>query len=320
MTMIVNKFAKYERFRSIDGEQRSVGVRIFFFKLANTGLIVLLMDSAPARKLFSTFESVANESARQTTREFSTDWYAKGGVELILIMVSQLHVARTMLYSLSVPARKLFNIGSPHMMPLLRYLRKSHYTRKMFAAGRESKNLRTEQEKNLKYITQDEINHAVMGPQFHLSMRYGQLLVTYYICLMYGTGIPLLYYIGCFSFAVTYWVDKWLFIRFYRSPPHYSEQISVRASKLTAYPALLVHLAMSIWILGNEEIFSSERSGVTTTRWFEDMFCGGAVDDDATNACGDPLWQTIASKVEQSHVVGLTVVLFVLIAFWLVYT
>ena len=44
MTMIVNKFAKYERFRSIDGEQRSVGVRIFFFKLANTGLIVLLMD------------------------------------------------------------------------------------------------------------------------------------------------------------------------------------------------------------------------------------------------------------------------------------
>ena len=133
--------------------------------------------------------------------------------------------------------------------------------------------------------------------------------------------MPLLYLIGCFSFVVTYWVDKWLFIRFYRSPPHYSAEISVRASKLTAYPALIVHVAMSIWILSNADIFSSDkRRGVTTTRWFEDMFCGGAVDDDKTDACEDPLWQTIASKVEQSHVVGLTLVLFVLILFWLVYT
>ena len=54
---------------SIDGEQRSVGVRIFFFKLANTGLIVLLMDSAFAREIFSMFESVANEPASTTTRE-----------------------------------------------------------------------------------------------------------------------------------------------------------------------------------------------------------------------------------------------------------
>ena len=31
----------------------------------------------PRAEIFSTFESVANESARQTTREFSTDWYRR---------------------------------------------------------------------------------------------------------------------------------------------------------------------------------------------------------------------------------------------------
>ena len=33
--------------------------------------------------------------------------------------------------------------------------------------------------------------------------------------------------------------------------------MSVTASKLTAFPALLVHLATSIWMLGNRAIFSS---------------------------------------------------------------
>ena len=64
------------------------------------------------------------------------------------------------------------------------------------------------------------------------------------------TGLPL-------HFPCRYWVDKYLFLHFYRKPPHYSHHMSVTASKLTAFPALLVHLATSIWMLGNRAIFSS---------------------------------------------------------------
>lgn len=142
----------------------------------------------------------------------------------------------------------------------------------------------------------------VLLAQFHLSTRYAQLLVTYYICLIYGTGVPLLYPIGCVSFATTYWVDKWLFMRFYRSPPHYSDEICVRAARLTAFPALLVHLAMSIWILGNESIFISNAggAGASSAYWIEGSL----------NAQG-AIWDSIAAKICQKHVMLLTMTLIV---------
>ena len=47
-------------------------------------------------------------------------------------------------------------------------------------------------------------------------------------------------------------MDKYLFLHFYRKPPHYSSNMCVRASRLTAFPGLLIHLAMSLWMLGNK--------------------------------------------------------------------
>ena len=57
---------------------------------------------------------------------------------------------------------------------------------------------------------QDDLSRALLGPPFHLSYRYAQLLVTYYIVMLYGTGMPLLYPISCVSFVVTYWWVVWV--------------------------------------------------------------------------------------------------------------
>ena len=169
IVFLTNKFARYEKFHSLDGEERSVMSRVFFLKLVNTGLIVLLLNSKLAG-----FLTTDDASAR----EFSTPWYATSGLTLLLTLC--------------------INIGAPHMAPFSRYFLR----RRLKLHAYDDDWLRAQQSK-LNYLTQDELARAIIGPPFHLSYRYAQLLVTYYIALIYGTGMPLLYPIGFISFAVT---------------------------------------------------------------------------------------------------------------------
>jgi hypothetical protein len=56
-------------------------------------------------------------------------------------------------------------------------------------------------------------------------------------------------------------VEKFLFIRLYRIPPHFSNVVGVFATSLVPY-ALVIHLGMLIWVLSDKTIFDSG-SGVT---------------------------------------------------------
>jgi len=81
---------------------------------------------------------------------------------------------------------------------------------------------------------QDDLSRALLGPPFHLSYRYAQLLVTYYIVMLYGTGMPLLYPISCVSFVVTYWWVVW--VADARGPP----EIAARRRTLPSAPPSIV--------------------------------------------------------------------------------
>jgi hypothetical protein len=56
--------------------------------------------------------------------------------------------------------------------------------------------------------------------------RYSQLINSVWVTMMYSTGIPVLYLATAFSFFLTYWFDKLLFTRFYKSPPLYSMEMA----------------------------------------------------------------------------------------------
>ena len=84
--------------------------------------------------------------------------------------------------------------------------------------------------------------------------------------------------------------------------------MSVTASKLTAFPALLVHLATSIWMLGNRAIFSSainEKGNALVSKAYQPI-------DDLD------LMSAIANKITQKHVLPLTILFALLTLFWLV--
>jgi len=102
--------------------------------------------------------------------------------------------------------------------------------------------------------SQDELNSQFLGPNFQLNYRYSQILVTFYICWVYAISMPILPLIGAISFFISYWVDKFLFCNFYRTPLKYSDDIGQRSSRLIGF-CILLHLIVSCWILGNGEIF-----------------------------------------------------------------
>ena len=91
---------------------------------------------------------------------------------------------------------------------------------------------------------------------------------------MYSISMPILPLIGAISFYVSYWVDKFLFCNFYRIPPKYSDDIGSRSSSLIGY-GILLHIMMSCWILGSNQIFIGQNvfgNYSNTYRWTKGMF------------------------------------------------
>jgi len=65
-----------------------------------------------------------------------------------------------------------------------------------------------------------------IGPQFHLETRLSQIIELVWVTFMYSSGLPILIILTTFNFAVIYWLDKWLLLRFYAKSKNYNEKFS----------------------------------------------------------------------------------------------
>jgi hypothetical protein len=138
-------------------------------------------------------------------------------------------------------------IFSPHIAPIIRFIWVK-YLRccdRCCAKGR-----------NTKKITHRDYYNLYLGPEFDIGTRYSQILVTIFVVLIYSPGMPILY-VCCFLFlSVTYWVDKCLLLRFYRSPPHIDLFVAKLFDIILLF-GLILHFCFAIWTYGNENILVS---------------------------------------------------------------
>ena len=215
--MFLKKSAEYEKHHAADSMEKSIFVRMFFLKLINTGVVFLFMN------FFSRVNGLFGVSY-ESSGDFTTQWYHTIGVSLCLVQIG--------------------NIASPHMWKLYKYY--DSIQRRKAAAKDPLKGA----------LTQEELNRLHLGPDFFVSHRYAQIMADFFVCYMFCIGIPLMPIIAVCNFYVSYWVDKFLFLRYYRSPPRYSSNIGRMATGLIPY-AIVIHLAVSIWTLGNRNIFFS---------------------------------------------------------------
>lgn len=225
-TILMDRAGSYEKHHSLDEMESSNMTRVFLLKFANTGLLFLLYSST----IIQTIVGVKFEDPHN----FNVEWFETGGVGIIIVMI--------------------INIFSPHLGSLFSYFRYRSRIAKV------ERNLTEDYETDDNYkiwYTQEELNNVYLGPPFRLNYRYTQLLVNFYICWMYAISMPILPIIGFLSFFCSYWIDKYLFCNFYRIPPKYSDKIGSRSTSLIGY-AIVLHILMSCWMLGNSQIFPGE--------------------------------------------------------------
>jgi hypothetical protein len=160
--------------------------------------------------------------------DFDPRWYQNVGVTIIFCLI--------------------LNIGTPHIYPLVSFLFnrcQTYCDKKCCNNGRKTK-------KN----TRSEYLNLYVGPQFNIGLRYSQLLTTMFTVLMYSSGMPILY-LCCFLYLlVTYWVDKWLILRFYRNPAHIDLFMSKLFNHIILY-GIIIHFCFGIWTYGNDQILTN---------------------------------------------------------------
>lgn len=148
-------------------------------------------------------------------------------------------------------------------------------------------------------LTQDEMNDAFMGPELHLSLMYAQIIATIVVCMLYSTGLPVLNIICFASMLVFYWTDKIMFVRLYRTPPFFTEELGRAATKILGY-ALFGHMAVGLWMLGNEGIFESDEAD--TPEALDEL---RAHDD-----------EDVVARVAQEHLLPLLCLLLILLSLY----
>jgi len=73
---------------------------------------------------------------------------------------------------------------------------------------------------------------------------------------MYSPGMPMTFGIAVINFTIIYCVDKFLLLRFYRTPKNYNEQCIDFAVSEFKY-SFLFHFAIGLLVYSNDRILSS---------------------------------------------------------------
>jgi hypothetical protein len=121
-------------------------------------------------------------------------------------------------------------------------------------------------------IIQEDYDEMYSGPEFILHMRYAQLLTCIFITMTFSSAMPFLYVVMMVILAVTYMVDKWLLLNYYRFTPGLTKRIS--AGVLGMLPlAVIVHIMFGLMALSypgmlRSSIVEGFSFGYETHRYF----------------------------------------------------
>ena len=116
-------------------------------------------------------------------------------------------------------------------------------------------------------LTKEEYFDLYVGPEFSIGARYAQILTTIMVTMTLASGMPILYFCSFLFLLITYWIDKFMILRFYRTPPQMDLYIS-RMFTFYLYVGIMVHLCFGIWIYGNDLYFNSYESDIPFIQFF----------------------------------------------------
>jgi len=95
------------------------------------------------------------------------------------------------------------------------------------------------------------------GPVYLIHYRYSMILLHIGCAFLYGTAMPVLFVVAFFAFLILYINERVLVCYYYREPPSFDEQITMKAISLIRWLPTMC-LPFIFWQMGNRQIFETE--------------------------------------------------------------
>jgi hypothetical protein len=152
----------------------------------------------------------------------------------------------------------ILNVFTPHIAVLTTYLIK---------IIKRSCDKSCARNKYSSILTKEDYLDLYVGPEFSIGARYAQILNTILVTMTLSSGMPFLYFCTFLFLIITYWVDKYMILRFYKTPPQMDLYIS-RMFGVYLYIGIIIHICLGIWIYGNDLYFNSYDSDIPFIQFF----------------------------------------------------
>jgi len=189
LRLVLHSLVSVERLRSRTAELVSSSIKLWGIMFLNTAALVVLINA----RIQTSFIFL-----RQGEHEdFDADWYTSVGLSITITMA--------------------LNVFVPHLTPLLDIMFITYSRCRDRSCSCDPKLTHT--------LSQSELNQLWMGPQMLLDERFAQMFNILFVCMAFSVGVPLLLPICFCSFFLCYWVDKFLFVYVYATPPAYDSQL-----------------------------------------------------------------------------------------------
>lgn len=229
----IRYIAEYEGHHSVDEQERSVATRLFLCQFFNTAVLTVLINIA-----WPGWHGAGPIRARQYL-DTNPGWYDGVGAVLMVTM--------------------LINWVSPHVGYLAGLAWLQVRRRIQLPCFRRCWTI-------MHGVLSDsdaavEAHLSRQRPSTDLAASHARLLHTAFVTFAFSTGMPLLNLIGAVSFVLGYWLDKLVFACYYdkrvlQRAPVVSTSLATTTALLLPY-AILLHLALGVWMLGGIDTFNS---------------------------------------------------------------
>jgi hypothetical protein len=215
---------KIERKNSRTEELVSIARRVFCASFVNTALISLVIQGN-----LSFFTDSRTPMAGDHA-DFTVAWFNSAGTAFML----------TMMLNIVVPHAKVWAMYPVHSL-------------KIYFDGFKCCGKPWQTHRRSRQVVQHDLQELLVGPEWELAARYGQILNVIFVTMMFSSTMPLLNFLAVANFTGIYIVDKCAFLRLYKTPPMYDESLALAAAKQMNL-AVVMHCCFGAWAFSNLEL------------------------------------------------------------------
>lgn len=223
-----------------DSKKKSLQL-ILLQEVLNTGIIITFASFDPTGLVESMSTKPENVKVGKITYHmFEYDWYFDVGVVICIALA--------------------MSIFTSNIFEFFNYIRRSlkRMEDRMWLPNlKRYPDEEDDDDPNTLKNTQDDLEKLYEGEEFQGEKNISRMTSTFFIIIMYSSGMPILYMIGIAFFTVTYINEKWLLFKFYkRTQNNLNQDIPMYAANILKY-VLFTKIIIGILMFTDPNIFKT---------------------------------------------------------------